>query len=394
MKRLTRMVRYLFFIIMGLAFVSCSPKHIPQPFSPLDLSSQVKSGEYQKKVDAFMVIFDASSSMSNSYNEERKFDQGKMVAHNLNQTIPPLDIQSGIRAFGPSIYSLRKGSPPLYEMTDYSRQGFAEAMAKLTINGGVTPLPQAFDRASTDISNTKGSIAAILISDAEDVGSASVDAARSMKDVYGDRLCIYPILIGNSPGSREIMNEIAAVGECGFATDYNTLNSPDGMATFVKKVFIQEGSVRDGDGDGDGVLDSVDHCPGTPAGVKVDQEGCPLPITKTQVIELQVEFDFDKSLVRSKYHQELENFANFMQSFPNLTVTLEGHTDSVGSKDYNVKLSQQRAERVKKYLEVYFEIAPSRINIVGYGLAKPIASNATDSGRQQNRRVWAILSNK
>jgi OOP family OmpA-OmpF porin len=71
-------------------------------------------------------------------------------------------------------------------------------------------------------------------------------------------------------------------------------------------------------------------------------------------------------------------------------VTIEGHTDNVGGAKYNEKLSQKRAESVKKYLVDRFGIAVSRLTAKGYGLTKPIADNKTAAGRQKNRRVEAV----
>jgi OOP family OmpA-OmpF porin len=420
-----KIMQCLFLAVVGVAFAACTPQIVPQPFSPVDLASLVANGKYQKKVDNFFVIFDASSSMSNSYDGSRKFDQAKVVVDNLNNTLPPLDIQAGIRVFGPRSHSLHDDSSPLYGMIKYSHRGVEDTMAGVTSTAGLTPLAKAFDISTADISKTSGPIAVILISDAEVDGNASVSAARAMKKAYGDRVCIYTILIGNGDGSSAIMEKIAAAGGCGFATDYEALSPPEGMSEFVEKVFLKEAHDSDGDGvydatdrcpnsprgakvdasgcqiktvvkdsDRDGVLDPADRCPGTPYGIKVDKVGCPLPITTPQTIELQVEFDFDKYSVRSKYHRELENFANFMKSFPALSVTLAGHTDNIGSKLYNQKLSQKRAASVKQYLEVYFGVNPARIKTAAHGFSKPIASNKTADGRQRNRRVYATLSTK
>ncbi len=416
-------MQYLFVTLVGLMFTACVPKITPQPFTPVDLSSQVRSGQYQKKIDNFMVIFDASSSMGNTYEGARKFDQARVVADNLNNTLPALDIQAGIRAFGPHGLSLASDSSPLYGMTKYSRQGFSKAMAGLTSPGGLTPLPGAFEASSRDLSKTNGSIAVILISDAEHIGQASVNAARAMKKVYGDRLCIYTILIGNGAGSKEVMERIAAVSGCGFATNYAALSNPQGMADFVKKVFLKAAVDSDGDGvvdqfdrcpntprgvkvdkngcqikqisidsDHDGVPNSADLCPDTPLGVKVDKDGCPLPITRPQTIELQVRFNFDKDFVRPMYRTELQKFAKFMQAHPEISVTLEGYTDNVGTKAYNQALSLRRAVSVKHYLESNFGINPARLTTAGYGFSRPIASNNTTNGRRMNRRVYATLS--
>ncbi len=417
--------QYLFLALVSLMFTACAPQITPQPFTPVDLSSQVRSGQYQKSVDNFMVIFDASSSMGNTYEGARKFAQAKVVADNLNNTLPALDIQAGIRAFGPRGFSLANGSSPLYGMTKYSHQGFSKAMAALTSPGGLTPLPGAFEAAARDLSGTSGPIAVILISDAENVGQTSVDAARAMKKIYGDRLCIYPVLIGNGAGSREVMEQIASTSGCGFVSDYAALSTPQGMADFVKKVFLKAAVDSDGDGvvdqfdhcpntprgvkvdkngcqiktkavigdsDHDGVPNSRDLCPDTPLGIKVDKDGCPLPITSPQTIELQVRFNFDKDIVRPVYDAELAKFAKFMKAHPEISVTLEGYTDNVGSRAYNQALSQRRAMSVKRYLESHFGLNPARLKTVGYGFSRPVASNNTPDGRRMNRRVYATLS--
>ncbi len=390
--------------IMSILLLSaaCVPTQRPQTFAPAELASQLNAGDYQQKVDNFIVIFDASSSMSGIYQGERKFEQAKVFTENLNNAISDLNLQGGIRAFGPRSNSLADTSSPLYGMTTYNHEGFASALAKLDAARGTTPMPRALLVSSKDLAGSKGTIAAILLSDAEDVEADSVNAAQAMKSAYGDRICIYPVLFGDAPGSRQIMTKIADEGRCGFVSTYNSLTTPQDMASFVKNVFLKKRVMKavvadkkqDKDSDRDGILDSKDRCPGTPYGIKVNAVGCPLPIVAPKTIELQVEFGFNKYFVQSKYHRELENFANFMKSFPELNVTLAGHTDSVGSKEYNQKLSLKRAKSVKKYLEAYFNIKPTRIKTVGYGVSQPIATNKTDNGRQRNRRVYATLSRK
>src|SRR3989339_841648 len=154
------------------------------------------------------------------------------------------------------------------------------------------------------------------------------------------------------------------------------------------------------DSDGDGVPDYLDKCSGTPADVKIDQDGCPLPVApaasamETAIMEkgrvtLNVQFDFDKAAIKKKYRNEIGKLAEVMRKYPDLKITLEGHTDNVGSLAYNEKLSQRRVDAVKKYLAEKFGIAAARLNAKGYGPTRPIASNATKEGRQKNRRVEA-----
>jgi len=122
----------------------------------------------------------------------------------------------------------------------------------------------------------------------------------------------------------------------------------------------------------------------------------PAPAPKPVIIEkgrqtLNVEFDFDKATIKKGYYQDIDNLAQVMKDYPDLNVVIEGHTDSVGSNAYNKKLSQRRAESVKKYMVEKGGIDANRLKAQGFGEEKPIASNKTKEGRQQNRRVEAAV---
>lgn len=137
------------------------------------------------------------------------------------------------------------------------------------------------------------------------------------------------------------------------------------------------------DSDGDGVVDGKDKCPGTPAGVKVDSVGCPLEQT------LKLLFDFDSAELRPESITELERVVTFMSDVPFAKSLIEGHTDSKGSDAYNLSLSDRRAKAVFDYLTSR-GVDPARLASVGKGESAPIADNATEEGRQENRRVMLI----
>jgi outer membrane protein W/outer membrane protein OmpA-like peptidoglycan-associated protein len=137
------------------------------------------------------------------------------------------------------------------------------------------------------------------------------------------------------------------------------------------------------DSDNDGVCDEVDKCPNTPAGAKVDKAGCPLEQT------LKVLFDFDSAELRPESLTELERVVTFMNDVPFATALVEGHTDSVGTEEYNQALSDRRAKAVFDYLSSR-GIDPARLKSIGHGELKPIADNATAEGRQMNRLVMLI----
>lgn len=99
-----------------------------------------------------------------------------------------------------------------------------------------------------------------------------------------------------------------------------------------------------------------------------------------------VHFDFDKYNIKKLYVPDLDHHVAYLSANPSAPVTVEGHTDSIGSNQYNQRLSERRANIVRKYL-VDHGIASSRIRVVGYGELRPIAENKTQEGRAINRRA-------
>jgi len=102
-------------------------------------------------------------------------------------------------------------------------------------------------------------------------------------------------------------------------------------------------------------------------------------------------FDFDKYTLKPGAREKLAKVSGILLAYPGLRIQLEGHTDSVGADDYNMKLSQERADSVQEYL-VSQGVAADSLSAVGLGKANPVASNDTDAGRQQNRRVEMVVS--
>ena len=104
-------------------------------------------------------------------------------------------------------------------------------------------------------------------------------------------------------------------------------------------------------------------------------------------------FDVDRAELKPGAELHLARLAEFLQQHPERNVLIEGHTDSTGSVEYNLGLSRSRADAVRSYL-VGRGVAPTRVATEGYGLSRPIASNDTVAGRQQNRRVEIVVLNE
>ncbi len=98
-------------------------------------------------------------------------------------------------------------------------------------------------------------------------------------------------------------------------------------------------------------------------------------------------FQYDEAELTASSRPELDRIAALMRQYPKMVIEVDGHTDNIGPADYNFRLSVRRADAVRAYLTQTAGIAPDRIQAKGYGYSKPVASNASDDGRRQNRRT-------
>ncbi len=121
-------------------------------------------------------------------------------------------------------------------------------------------------------------------------------------------------------------------------------------------------------------------------------EGKTLIDGKNVIIRLYgISFPTGKSIIEPQYFSLLSKVKNAFAEFPNCRIIIEGHTDSVGSDNINQQLSEKRAESVKQYFLANSNILLSRINAVGYGETRPVASNETLGGQAKNRRIDVVI---
>jgi outer membrane protein OmpA-like peptidoglycan-associated protein len=149
------------------------------------------------------------------------------------------------------------------------------------------------------------------------------------------------------------------------------------------------------DRDNDGVADNKDLCPDAPETVNayLDEDGCPdnkpsrVEVTGTQiVIKQRINFATGKATILPDSFPVLDDVAQVLKDYPNLRIEIGGHTDNVGDDAVNQRLSKARADAVFEYL-LSKGIPASRMQTMGYGETRPIDTNRTEEGRQNNRRV-------
>jgi len=388
--------KYLAMLAMGLLLISCAAqKPQPAPFQ----AATFPADKYQTEVDNFLIILDGSTSMMDEYNGRSKLCIAAETASQMNQTIPEWGFTSGLRTFGQGGCVGGGATSLLYGLTQYNTGKMENALNKLTCTGGNTPLGKAIDMAGADLKSIGGSTAVIIVSDGIVLDNYPVAAAKNLKQQPGGNLCIYTILVGNNPGGKAVLQQMADAGECGFSVTADEIAGTTAMAGFVELALLSKKTAKakpkpppkptpkppppvvkptPGDRDGDGVLDSADRCPETPRGARVDDRGC-------WVIDT-VMFDFDKSDIKKQFTYVLDEVAYVLENNPYVTVEVQGNTDSIGKESYNQKLSERRAVAVKKYL-VAKGIASHRLKTKGFGATRPIDTNLTNEGRAKNRRV-------
>ena len=379
--------------IAALVISGCAsqPSSTYEPFKAEDLNGLLSSGQYVQKADNFFVINDSSSSMTEEYNgigypaqpDPTKFSVEKEILNRINQTIPDLKLTSSIRSFGFGD-CLDWGFTKLNQApTSYSKSTFGSGIDALTCASGGSPIASGIDGTSKDLSATTGNIAVLILSDGHDLDSDGVKELQSLKQVYGDRLCVYTVWAGNNEEKSGItlLNQLSNIAGCGYGVTADRISSPENMANFVKSIFLKTGTpvVADCstlDGDKDGVNDCDDLCPTTLPGVPVSIKGCWI---------VDVKFDFDKYNIRPEYFGKLDEAAQKIKEHPEKQIEVQGHTDNIGTFQYNQRLSERRANTVKKYLIE----GSGRTDITsrGFSYSRPIDTNDTEAGRANNRRV-------
>ncbi len=180
-------------------------------------------------------------------------------------------------------------------------------------------------------------------------------------------------------------------------------NDGDGLADAVdvcpnepedKDGFQDDDGCPDPDNDKDGIPDKDDKCPNE---FGVPPDGCPKKYTLVKVTAKKIElkqtvfFDFNKATIKPVSFALLNDVAQAMIDNPKIKVEIGGHTDSIGDDNFNLKLSQKRAESVQVYL-IKRGISSDRMVPKGYGENVPIADNRTSAGRAQNRRVEFLIT--
>ncbi|MDY0132760.1 MAG: OmpA family protein [Desulforegulaceae bacterium] len=432
------------FLVSGCSVKQCSdlPAGNPPVFD---------GSNYSKKVDNLIIIADTSSSMEQCSGNHTCFSATQNIITKMISALPSdIDINSAYLTYGHLMSISPKPNLVNLELSKFSKSRFNNAQAKVSEPGGTSRLDLSIDDACNMLGNTSGKTAIFIFGDGRDANEKVFASIDKIKGAYGNNVCVYPVHVGNSVEGEKVFAGIASSAGCGKFYKAESLNNNEAIKGMLAglvytKVLDSDGDGvidsldkcpgtpkgaivdkygcpidSDGDGvydgldkcpntpkgaivdkhgcpidsDGDGVYDGLDKCPNTPKGTKVDKYGCPVLSVSDKVTITErgtwlykgIQFGTEKDGINAKTAAALDELAATLKENKNIKLEVQGYTDSTGNSAYNYKLSEKRADSVKKYLENK-GISSNRLVSKGYGPSNPRATNKTVEGRALNRRV-------
>lgn len=341
--------------------------------------------------NSFDLLFDTSGSMTKAWKQGacgdmRKFTAQKKLALMMNDAIPDNGYDSALRKFGFEFYTPTPAyeSKLVYGPAQYNKAEFAAALQDMEETSGITPLGPAISHSEGELAMWSGVKALIIMSDFKrDPGFGNpIEEATKLKAKYGGNLVIHTIGLTYDADEIAVAQGVAQAGGGTYWNACELLNDRAAFDEMINTIFCVYAPMVPApciDSDQDGYCDDVDQCPGTPIGAVVDERGCWIGAYESY-------FDFDKAVIKAQYMPNIKAAADVLKANPGLYVSLDGHTDSIGSEQYNDSLGMRRANAVKQAL-VKFGVQSTRMKVKSYGESRPIASNDTPEGRATNRRV-------
>jgi len=317
--------------------------------------------EFIKMADNFIILFDASNSMSKKYKDTdmASIDAAIQILKQANANLPNLSWNAALYRFT-GLHLPKNMFKPYYEMQPYNREAFAKAIDQLPHKpSGPTMLQDALYKLDTVLKDLKGQTIVYIFTDGTYSKMQGKDTplklAKALAQKYN--VCFYLISSAKGQTEKNLLKAVAEINDCSRVIPFESmLDKPEYTtgALFVirKNLFFKTRVVGARSGD--------------------------------------ILFDFDKADIKPEFQKELDKFGKFLQDNPKAYVIAAGFTDSTGSEGHNLTLSRKRAQSVKTYLIKKFAVADDRIIIQGYGIAYPVDSNDTDEGRMKNRRVSCL----
>jgi OOP family OmpA-OmpF porin len=301
----------------------------------------------------------------------------------ISQRLPDRPYIAALRVFGYQNAWLEADFTTLYYgPTPFQAEGFDQAVTRLHPANAISPFSVGIKATAEELASMPSPRAVLMLSDFEvtsNPGDPPQEAGR-LRARFGGETRVYSFHVTKDRKAKTLAANVAASGG---GQSYDTCVMLEDDAAFeamMNEIFGPKAEPKCADTDGDGVCDAQDVCPGTPEGAPVDGRGC-------WIAAYSQFFDFDKAVVKSAFVPRLQYAAEIIKANPQIgNIIIAGHTDAQGTEAYNMELGRKRAQAVKDIL-VKNGAPESQLSVESFGESRPIADNATEEGRSQNRRV-------
>jgi len=311
--------------------------------------------------DNFIILYDASGSMADEYKAGvAKLDAELDILKQQNKILPMLAYNAGLYCFTPF--------KAYYDVAPYDRQKFGAAIDQLPntrtaggFAGQPTPLAEGLAALDPILAKLEGKTVVFVFTDGtytynKVTKKRPMDEAKPLVDKYD--VSLYLISSATTPKAEKLLSDMAALNASSRVVPFDAL--------YKNPVW------------GQGPLFIVKSTTDV------------VTTTERKVVGAEardINFRHDQTAIEAGDHENLKQVAEFLQNNPNSYAVLAGFSDNVGDPEYNLKLSRMRAESAKNYILEQSRIDPSRVIAMWYGATNFIASNDTEEGRMQNRRV-------
>jgi len=342
-----------------LASCSSAPyTPVATPAEPLDPAA------YTKKVESFVVLLDTSGSMISEDEGRPRIYNAQDIVASFNSIIPPLDYDAGLVTYGKGSTGTCTGygvATTIYGLEPYTQADFAQALGSIQCAASTTPIAEAIDSATGLLVEETGPVAVIIVSDFNWSDPAAVqEAIAQLKAQHVNNICLHTVKVGDDAAHDALIASLTDPAGCDTAVKGTDLATGAAMSAYVVDTLL------------------------TP----LDQ---PLQYEK-YTVSAEALFDFDKYVLKPQGIAALQNLGAQIRSqgLRVKDIDITGHTDSIGSDAYNMRLSERRAMAVRNFL-VSEGVNSSIIGVSGMGERQPVASNDTAEGRALNRRVEVLV---
>lgn len=346
----------VFVSLLTLTALACATQPAQQP---LAVSPLVLGEDEQRVVETLVVITDASHSMYTG----GSFPEAKALTQTFVASLPDRDV----RAEDPARYAAGTigfggGDRSGAAIQDFNRPALVQSADELDLLGSPqpnTPLDEVLDETALALAGRSGRAAVVIFSDGEpNSPPRTLESARALAMAVPGGVCIHTVQTGDDPEGAAFLKQLSTATGCGSSRRSDQVASSDAFMGFTRTVMVG---------------------PALPGVAAVGPCGTVLRLRALL-------FDFDKAAIREESAAVLDAAVAHLKQCGGVRVRIQGHTDSIGSEEYNDSLSVRRAQSVRRYF-IDAGVDGARLSPEGLGERQPLAPNDSQEGRAENRRV-------